>query len=75
MSEHQFCFSCHDQMMFQLIGQTADYNPSEIADKYIQHYLKLNLTSVHCSVCDTIVKYEKQQGEKWSETEVTVKED
>lgn len=65
------CFSCRDQMEFQLFGQTPDYDPHGVGAVYIDEYRKLGAPTIKCELCGRSVKYEKQiLNGRWREIEV-----
>lgn len=64
------CYSCHDQMKFQMIGQTAAYNPAEQAKRYMDRFQLLGSHPITCDLCSRTVTYSKQFDDVWIEEEV-----
>lgn len=64
------CFSCRDQMEFQLIGQTLEYNPNQVSKDYITDYTIMGQPMISCDLCDRTVQYRQQADGKWREIEI-----
>lgn len=62
------CFSCEDQMCFQLYGQTPEYNPGKMAESYLKDYIKKKKPVITCELCSRRVRY-VLYDDKWLETE------
>lgn len=65
------CYSCHDQMQFQLFGQTEEYwrNQKSQAQEYIDRYVQLGKPVIPCDVCGEKVIYVQGEDGKWTEEE------
>jgi hypothetical protein len=62
------CFSCYEQTMFQIYGQTKSYNPHKIQMDYII-WLPID-NKVHCVMCGRKVEYNQNEQNVWIETEI-----
>lgn len=65
-----FCFSCHDTTVFQMTGQTKDYDPNRVAGEYIKEYEAAGLPVMKCPLCDFVFRYRKELDGKWHQVEV-----
>jgi ribosomal protein L37AE/L43A len=64
----QQCFSCYDHVLFQLYGQTKDYNPVKIAQDYVKWLEAYNRVS--CVVCGREIEYKRNEDGIWVEHEI-----
>lgn len=65
------CFSCRDQVEFQLFGQTPEYDSADLSNDYIQKYREAGDPNILCQNCGRNVRYEKQiLTGKWREFEI-----
>jgi hypothetical protein len=65
----QYCYSCYDQMMFQMYGQTSVYDPGQQSKQYLKQYEEMGKPDITCDLCDRTVFYFQQEGGKYLEAE------
>lgn len=65
----QICYSCLDQIHFQLHGQTNRYweHAKENTKRFIAEYEDFGRPLIHCELCDNRVRYTRSEDGKWSE--------
>lgn len=63
------CYSCVDQVQFQLYGQTQQYwkNQKEHSEKYIERYEAEGRPVIVCDLCCRKVWYVPTEDGKWNE--------
>lgn len=63
----QYCYSCYDQMMFQLYGQTRGYDPEQQSKLYLHRWQEEGKPDVTCDLCDNTVTYVLREDGKYTE--------
>lgn len=63
------CYSCLDQVHFQLHGQTDRYwlHIAEQGKRFIAEYVDLGRPRIGCELCGRIVSYTHGEDGKWYE--------
>ena len=62
------CFSCYDHVLFQLYGQTGNYDPVKNAQNYVKWLEAYNRVS--CIVCGRKIEYKRNEDGIWVEHEI-----